>query len=64
MVVKIETGSEGAVSALSLEPGDWYSLFWLWLGDTFLGVVGVVLWEPACFFWKPLDTAGSSSPLL
>jgi hypothetical protein len=38
VVIKIEAGSEGMVSLLSLEPGDWYSLSWLWCGDTFLGV--------------------------
>lgn len=63
MVIKIEVGSEGAVSAPTLEPGDWYSLSWFWLGDTFLGVENGALLEPAFFFGKP-DTAGSSSPIL
>lgn len=44
MLIKIEAGSKGSVSAPGLEPGDWYSSSWLWLGDTFLGVEDGVPW--------------------
>lgn len=66
MGIKIEAGSEDAVSALSLDGARrlGYSLSWLCLVDTFLGVEDGALWEPAGFFGNPPDTDGSASPLL
>lgn len=36
--IKIEAGNTVTEPVPSLEPGAWYSLSWLWCGDTFLGV--------------------------
>lgn len=59
--IKIEAGSTVTEPVPSLEPGAWYSLSWLWCGDTFLGVEYGALQEPASLWGRLLTLLGPLS---
>lgn len=59
--IKIEAGSTVTEPVRSLEPGAWYSLSWLWCGDTFLGVEHGALQQPASLLGRLLALLGPLS---